>query len=139
MALLCFKNGSLARQRVRDLVLPWSQAVASTSRVDLQRSTHQPTWDMFDAALQQRPAAELGVYCFEPEITPQISQACIAHTSNNQAHSQIVPAERAMNVMGAWSAEHECCAVVESQAMAMRLCAERLGLSSTSTHALFSS
>jgi xylulokinase len=58
MALTCFANGSLARERVRD--------------------SHGMDWDGFAAALRQTPAGNGGVMMtpwFVPEITPHVTEA----------------------------------------------------------------
>ena len=58
MALTCFANGSLARERVRD--------------------SHGMDWDGFAAALRQTPAGNGGAMMtpwFVPEITPHVTDA----------------------------------------------------------------
>ena len=58
MALTCFANGSLARERVRD--------------------SHGMDWDGFAAALRQTPAGNGGAMMtpwFVPEITPHVTEA----------------------------------------------------------------
>jgi xylulokinase len=58
MALTCFANGSLARERVRD--------------------RHGMDWDGFAAALRQTPAGNGGAMMtpwFVPEITPHVTEA----------------------------------------------------------------
>ena len=55
MSLLCFKNGSLARERVR--------------------ATYGMSWPQFDAALQSTPPGNRGAVMlpwFDPEITPRV-------------------------------------------------------------------
>lgn len=56
MALLCFRNGSLAREAVRD--------------------QHRMDWDAFSRALQSTPAGNGGALMlpwFEPEVTPHVA------------------------------------------------------------------
>jgi xylulokinase len=55
MSLICFKNGSLAREKVRD--------------------RHRMGWPEFDAALRATPPGNLGrilLPWFDPEITPNV-------------------------------------------------------------------
>ncbi len=86
MALTCFANGSLARERVRNL--------------------HHLDWPGFSALLTKTPAGNDGVMLapwFVPEITPPVPQA-------GPRWSLADP-----------DAAHAVRAVVEGQAMAMRL------------------
>jgi xylulokinase len=56
MSLICFKNGSLARERIRD--------------------EHGLDWDGFSRALRETPAGNSGALMlpwFEPEITPRVT------------------------------------------------------------------
>ena len=56
MNLVCFRNGSLARERIRD--------------------EHGLDWDGFSRALEQSPAGNGGALMlpwFEPEITPHVA------------------------------------------------------------------
>ena len=60
MNLVCFRNGSLARERIRD--------------------EHGLDWDGFALALQQTPAGNGGAIMlpwFEPEITPHVPVPCV--------------------------------------------------------------
>jgi xylulokinase len=87
MALTCFANGSLARERVRD-----------TYRLD---------WERFSAALRRTPAGNGGALMlpwFVPEITPHVERAGV-----RRRH------------LDADALEQNVRAVVEGQAMAMRL------------------
>jgi xylulokinase len=57
MSLICFKNGSLARERIRD--------------------EHRLDWDGFSRALRDRPAGNDGALMlpwFDPEITPRVDR-----------------------------------------------------------------
>jgi xylulokinase len=87
MALTCFANGSLARERVRD--------------------AYRFDWNRFSAALRRTPAGNGGAMMlpwFVPEITPRVE-----HPSVRRQHLDAADADR--NVR----------AVVEAQAMSMRL------------------
>ena len=87
MALTCFANGSLARERVRDM--------------------HELDWDSFAKLLARTPPGNDGVMLapwFVPEITPPVKTA-----------------GPRWNGVDAPDAAHAVRAVVEGQAMAMRL------------------
>jgi xylulokinase len=87
MALTCFANGSLARERVRD-------------SFDLD-------WERFSAALRRTAPGNGGALMlpwFVPEITPHVE-----HAGVRRLH------------LGAADAEQNVRAVVEGQALAMRL------------------
>lgn len=87
MALTCFANGSLARERIRD-----------DFRLD---------WSRFSAALRRTTAGNDGALMlpwFVPEITPHVERAGVRRLG-----------------LGATDAEHNVRAVVEAQAMSMRI------------------
>jgi xylulokinase len=68
MAMLCYKNGSLARERIRDAV----NAVESKAA--------QSSWDRFNACLASTPPGNggmIGFYHFLPEIIPEVPTAGI--------------------------------------------------------------
>jgi xylulokinase len=91
MALTCFANGSLARERVRD--------------------AHGLDWDGFAAALRSTPPGNGGALMtpwFVPEITPRLAQAGVRRQGLDDAEAE---ADSARLVR----------AIVEGQAMAMRL------------------
>lgn len=204
MAMICFKNGALARQRVRDLSLPWSHPVAGTRLRDIGGAAGSsktggsgagsatdgiatstgavngaPSWKAFDRALSAESApgngGRLALFYFEPEITPTLNRAVIAHARTHfagagaaavaaaehatpavldEASLRVQPASEAVAAIccsgelqssqgsqgsqsagadNAWSAAAECRAIVESQALAMRVHSRRLGLEQPST------
>ncbi|GLD93821.1 hypothetical protein PINS_up002426 [Pythium insidiosum] len=100
--MVCFKNGSLAREVVRD-------------------QHANGSWDDFEALLAQSKAGNEGIVGFfflEPEITPTTTHAGIVVFDD---HDTQVPHD-------AMDASTVVRAIVESQCIAMRLHAERLGL-----------
>lgn len=102
MAMICFKNGSLTRQEVRD-----RRAGAS--------------WDKFGELMESTKAGNGGVTAFyyqDPEITPSTLKAGVVGFDANGARTDISQAK----------AEEEVRAVVESQFLSLRLHAERLGV-----------
>lgn len=100
MAMLCYKNGSLAREVVRD-------RVASGS------------WDTFDSLIASTPAGNngnIGFFIDQPEIIPDIPVAGVRRfDSSGSAVASFDPAVEAR-------------AVVEGQMLSMRLHTASLGL-----------
>ncbi|XP_005813992.1 xylulose kinase isoform X1 [Xiphophorus maculatus] len=99
MALLCFKNGSLTRERVRDRCCSGS-------------------WDVFSQALDGTPLGNhgnIGFYFDTMEITPPAVGLHHFDANDRQVSS--------------WSSELEVRALVEGQFLSRRLHAERLGYS----------
>ncbi|KAI6655475.1 Xylulose kinase isoform X1 [Oopsacas minuta] len=80
MGLLCYKNGSLARERVRDICAEGS-------------------WDKFNSLLEKTPPGNngvIGMYFFDAEITPDIQGLHLFDSNSNPiteiAHEQQVRA-----------------------------------------------
>ncbi|XP_029955070.1 xylulose kinase isoform X2 [Salarias fasciatus] len=99
MALLCFKNGSLTRERVRDRSAGGS-------------------WDEFSASLRDTPLGNegnVGFYFDTMEITPPAVGVHRFDADDNQVSS--------------FSPQQEVRALVEGQFLSRRLHAERLGYS----------
>lgn len=100
MAMICRKNGSLAREYVRD------------------RSA-QGSWETFRKRLMESPPGNrgvIGIYALEPEITPPITRPGVyAFGPQDRPLSELSPAEATR-------------AVLESQFLSMRLHGERIGL-----------
>ncbi|KAL4087430.1 hypothetical protein PRIC1_013322 [Phytophthora ramorum] len=102
MAMICFKNGALTRQEVRD-----RRAGAS--------------WEKFEELMNSTKAGNGGTTAFyyqDPEITPSTLKAGVVGFDANGARTDISLA----------LAEVEVRAVVESQFLSLRLHAERLGV-----------
>lgn len=100
MALICYKNGSLTRESVRDSVAGGS-------------------WDAFNAALSRTSpgnSGQIGFYVREPEITPPI-----VRTGTTRFDAEGKEVDRFRD--GA-----DARAVVEGQALSMRLHTARVGL-----------
>jgi xylulokinase len=102
MFMLCYKNGGLAREKVRD-ALPNAGASAADPWAEFN---HQVT---STAPLDGDPA-KLGLYFYLPEIVPNISAGTWRYTSDG---SKLAPAT--------WSPEKDARAIIESQALSMRL------------------
>lgn len=99
MSLICFKNGSLAREAVKD-----------------QRSVDWSTFDI--AAFEETPVGNNGnlmLPYFEPEITPVVLEAGVRRRGDEDFCAGNAPAATDIR------------AVVESQALSMRLHSEWMG------------
>ncbi|GMF09686.1 unnamed protein product [Phytophthora lilii] len=102
MAMICFKNGSLTRQEVRD-----RRAGAS--------------WEKFEELMQTSKAGNGGTTAFyyqDPEITPSTLKADVVGFDASGARTDITLAPPEVEVR----------AVVESQFLSLRLHAEKLGV-----------
>uniref|UniRef100_A0A096M4V8 Xylulose kinase n=1 Tax=Poecilia formosa TaxID=48698 RepID=A0A096M4V8_POEFO len=105
MALLCFKNGSLTRERVRDRCCSGS-------------------WDVFSQALDGTPLGNhgnIGFYFDTMEITPPAVGLHRFDANDRQVRQEVPPP--------AVRPELEVRALVEGQFLSRRLHAERLGYS----------
>ncbi|KAI3394155.1 hypothetical protein diail_3165 [Diaporthe ilicicola] len=118
MFMLCYKNGGLARERVRDSLPPvaagepdrwanFNEAVLST-----------PPLDVRDAAADR---AKLGLYFYLPEIVPNIKAGTWRYTCSAADGSDLREASG-----GGWPAAKDARAIVESQALSMRLRSQNL-------------
>ncbi|KAI9916107.1 hypothetical protein PsorP6_008194 [Peronosclerospora sorghi] len=102
MAMICFKNGALTREEVRNRCADAS-------------------WEKFDELMQATKAGNGGTtvfYYLDPEITPTTSKSGVM--GFNAGGTRIDPS--------ALQPEVEVRAVIESQFMSLRLHAERLGV-----------
>ncbi|TMW56350.1 hypothetical protein Poli38472_006360 [Pythium oligandrum] len=102
MAMICFKNGALARQDIRD-------------------NSSEGSWNEFELLLSSTAPGNEGIIAFfmrDPEITPLTAKAGVvafAADGTKVDASQLSPATRVR-------------AIVESQCLSMRLHAEKLGI-----------
>lgn len=107
MAMLCYKNGSLTRERVRN-------------------ESAQGSWDVFNGYLKSQPAGNngyVGFYIDQPEITPSIPKAGVRRFGpDGKRISGVFPGSASE------SAARECRAVVEGQFMSLRVHGESVGL-----------
>jgi xylulokinase len=101
MAMLCYKNGSLTRQWMRD---EWRM-----------------TWEDFDNALERAPPGNrghMGFFFIEPEITPIVNERRVLRFGPDSDEPVAFFRDSALEVR----------AVVESQFLSMRHFAAALGL-----------
>ena len=106
--MLCYKNGSLAREQVRNEFI-------KTGRND---------WDAFDSALAETsvlggPKAKLGFYFPLPEIIPDAPSGTWRFNIDSSGKLKYVGDSE-------WTTLDDARAIVESQALSMRLRAQPL-------------
>lgn len=119
MFMLCYKNGGLAREKVRDA---------------LPKSGGQDAWSSFNQAVLDTPPldvksgadssskAKLGLYFPLPEIVPNVRAGTWRYECAAKDGSDLTPADGEK----AWSPEADARAIVESQALSMRLRSQSL-------------
>ncbi|KAK3332509.1 hypothetical protein B0T19DRAFT_105061 [Cercophora scortea] len=114
MFMLCYKNGGLAREKVRD-VLPKPESSDAWANFN-KHALATPPLDIRSAS----DKAKLGLYFYLPEIVPNISAGTWRYTCNAADGSGLEEAKEA------WPAETDARAIVESQALSMRLRSQKL-------------
>jgi xylulokinase len=117
MFMLCYKNGALAREKVRDQLPqadgadPWTnfnKAVLAAPPLGISQSS------------QSSPdKAKLGLYFYLPEIVPNIRAGTWRFTSDANG-------TEVTQVKQDWGAEADARTIVESQALSMRLRSQKL-------------
>jgi xylulokinase len=112
MFMLCYKNGGLAREKVRDTLPapssgdPWAnfnQSVLSIPPLDIAKPDDR---------------AKIGLYFPLPEIVPNVRSGTWRYT--------VSPGGGDLQESEAWGAEKDARAIVESQALSMRLRSQKL-------------
>ncbi|KAK1831707.1 putative D-xylulose kinase A [Podospora conica] len=109
MFMLCYKNGGLAREKVRD-ALP---APAPPARPWATFNHHALATPPLAAASPSDPA-KLGLYFYLPEIVPNISAGTWRYTCSAADGSNLQPDATS-------SPETDARLIIESQALSMRL------------------
>ncbi|KAK4448589.1 hypothetical protein QBC34DRAFT_407019 [Podospora aff. communis PSN243] len=114
MFMLCYKNGGLAREKVRD-VLP--------------KPSGPDPWANFNASALSSPPlsitspsdpAKLGLYFYLPEIVPNIKAGTWRYTCNPADGNDLTEAS------SPWPVETDARTIIESQALSMRLRSQKL-------------
>lgn len=113
MFMLCYKNGGLAREKVRDKL---SKPEGSDPWANFNK--HVLDTPPLDAATEG-DKAKLGLYFPLPEIVPNIKAGTWRYTSEADG-SNLAAAK------GDWGAEKDARCIVESQALSMRLRSQKL-------------
>ena len=107
MFMLCYKNGGLAREKVRDLLpapegddkwATFNKQVLETPPLDIKKEGDK---------------AKLGLYFYLPEIVPNIKAGTWRYTCNDDGSGLEETAD--------WGPETDARVIVESQALSMRL------------------
>lgn len=119
MFMLCYKNGGLAREKVRDS-LPAVAASESDKWANFNKAVlSTPPLDVADGSSSK---AKLGLYFYLPEIVPNIKAGTWRYECNAADGSDL--GESAAS----WPAEKDARVIVESQALSMRLRSQGLVL-----------
>ena len=101
MAMVCYKNGALVRNRIRD-------------------AAAEGSWDTFSALVDSSPIGNngnIGFYLFDPEITPPVHKTGVRRFDGNG------------DPVDAFDPATECRAVAEGQCLSMRLHGSNIGFS----------
>lgn len=117
MFMLCYKNGGLAREKVRDSLPPVSDGSKDQWTNFNKAVLSTPPLDVTDAA-QER--AKLGLYFYLPEIVPNIKAGTWRYECSAKDGSSL------QESASSWPAEKDARAIVESQALSMRLRSQKL-------------
>lgn len=119
MFMLCYKNGGLAREKVRD-ALPKPASGASDPWTNFNQAVlATPPLDVRDPAADR---AKLGLYFYLPEIVPNIKAGTWRYECDPRDGSSLAESTNP------WPADKDARGIVESQALSMRLRSQRLVL-----------
>ncbi|AEO68999.1 uncharacterized protein THITE_2118925 [Thermothielavioides terrestris NRRL 8126] len=119
MFMLCYKNGGLAREKVRD-ALPKPADGGSSADPWTTFNKHALATPPLDVRPGSSDRAKLGLYFYLPEIVPNIRAGTWRYTCNAADGSDLQEAAQG------WPAETDARAIVESQALSMRLRSQKL-------------
>ncbi|KAK4227947.1 hypothetical protein QBC38DRAFT_476615 [Podospora fimiseda] len=114
MFMLCYKNGGLAREKVRD-VLPASANASDPWATFNQHALATPPLDI----TSEGDKAKLGLYFYLPEIVPNIRAGTWRYECNPDGTGLQESASE-------WPVEKDARAIIESQALSMRLRSQKL-------------
>ncbi|KAL2132671.1 hypothetical protein VTI74DRAFT_3541 [Chaetomium olivicolor] len=115
MFMLCYKNGGLAREKVRDS-LPKPSDSSDPWATFNKHALTTPPLDVRSPS----DRAKLGLYFYLPEIVPNISAGTWRYECDPRDGSSL------REVSTPWPAETDARAIVESQALSMRLRSQKL-------------
>lgn len=121
MFMLCYKNGGLARERVRDSLPPVAAGEADRWANFNDAVLSTPPLDVQNPAADDR--AKLGLYFYLPEIVPNIRAGTWRYTCRAADGSDL---QDASGDDAKWPAAKDARAIVESQALSMRLRSQNL-------------
>ncbi|KAF3770221.1 actin-like ATPase domain-containing protein [Cryphonectria parasitica EP155] len=118
MFMLCYKNGGLAREKVRDALPPPVAKEDKDRWANFNRAVlNTPPLDVRDAA---KDKAKLGLYFYLPEIVPNIKAGTWRYECNPADGTGLQESSTK------WTAEEDARIIVESQALSMRLRSQSL-------------
>jgi xylulokinase len=123
MAMLCYKNGSLAREAIRD-----QHQAALAAALDAGGGAEGDVWAGFNAALERTPAGNqgnIGFYHFAPEITPNTGDRSGVYRF---AYEDMARGTGSMPVDAFEDAAVDVRALVEGQFLSMRVHSEAVGI-----------
>ncbi|KAK3368227.1 hypothetical protein B0H63DRAFT_488063 [Podospora didyma] len=115
MFMLCYKNGGLAREKVRDALPKPQEGEDPWARFNKQALRTRPLGLTPSAASR----AKLGLYFYLPEIVPNIRAGTWRYTCNADG-TGLKEAEQG------WPADTDARIIIESQALSMRLRSQNL-------------
>lgn len=117
MFMLCYKNGGLAREKVRDALASTAQSGGGDPWATFnQRVLDTPPLDVRD---EKSDRAKLGLYFYLPEIVPNIRAGTWRYGASAQDGSDLREEKD-------WGADKDARIIVESQALSLRLRSQRL-------------
>ncbi|KAI0024816.1 cation efflux family-domain-containing protein [Xylariomycetidae sp. FL0641] len=129
MFMLCYKNGGLAREKVRD-ALPANSAPASYTDNKTADGKIKDPWAPFNELVLSTPPldvrkpgdpAKLGLYFPLPEIVPNVRAGTWRYTCDPKDGSNLRESDSELGELDFWPAEADARVIVESQALSMRL------------------
>lgn len=135
MFMLCYKNGGLAREKVRDALPPTPQPAATA---DAGAAKASSPWAGFNKAVLETPPlgvaegdgdgkeAKLGLYFYLPEIVPNVRAGTWRYACNAADGSGLREVSASTDPAAAcpdpsWGRVQDARAIVESQVLSLRL------------------
>ncbi|KAK3997269.1 putative xylulose kinase [Cladorrhinum sp. PSN332] len=115
MFMLCYKNGGLAREKVRDLLPKASSDSSDPWATFNQHALGTPPLDINSEGNK----AKLGLYFYLPEIVPNIRAGTWRYECNSDGTGLQESSSK-------WPIEKDARAIIESQALSMRLRSQKL-------------
>ncbi|KAJ4388442.1 hypothetical protein N0V85_007556, partial [Neurospora sp. IMI 360204] len=119
MFMLCYKNGGLAREKVRDS-LPAPKDNSSAADPWETFNQHALSTPPLDVSSPETDKAKLGLYFYLPEIVPNISAGTWRYECSAADGSDLQQANQP------WPVAKDARIIVESQALSMRLRSQNL-------------
>ena len=117
MFMLCYKNGGLAREKVRDTLGPAAPAAKDPWAKFNDAVLATPPLDVRE---ERTDRAKMGLYFPLPEIVPNIRAGTWRYTASTSG------ADLREEEAAGWTADKDARVIVESQALSMRLRSQKL-------------